>query len=121
MVLDFTTSIKWGDVLLALVTTREIHTKVIQKLLYKRHFADNPVSPDAVTDWFPAGERERVEREIERMTADPDAPLQPVQDGPQVCLSSIEATLYYLDKQGADIPSGLDTFVQSPPLHESRV
>jgi hypothetical protein len=29
--------------------------------------------------------------------------------------------LHYLDKQGADIPSGLDAFVQSPLLHESRV
>jgi hypothetical protein len=29
--------------------------------------------------------------------------------------------LFYLDKQGADIPSGLEVFVQSPPLHESRV
>jgi hypothetical protein len=103
------------------VTTRETHTKVIHKLLYKRHFAANPVSPDAVTNWFPAGERERVEREIERMTADPDAPLQPVQDGPQICLPSIDEVLRYLDKQGADIPSGLEVFVQSPPLHESRV
>ncbi len=103
------------------MTIREIHTKVIQKFLYQRRFADNPVSPNAVTDWFPAGERERVEREIERMTADPDAPLQPVQDGPQVCLSSIDEVLRYLDKQDADIPSGLEAFVQSPPLHESRV
>lgn len=103
------------------MTTREIHTKVIHKLLYKRHFAANPVSPDAVTDWFPAGERERVERAIERMTADPDVPLQPVQDGPRVCLSSIDGVLHYLDEKGADIPSGLEAFVQSPPLHESRV
>ena len=103
------------------MTAREIHTKVIQKLLYQRRFAANPVTPAAVTDWFPAGERERVEREIERMTADPDAPLQPVQDGPQVCLPSIDEVLRYLDKQGADIPSGLEVFVQSPPLNESRV
>ena len=103
------------------MTSREIHTKVIHKLLYKRCFTDNPVSPEAVTDWFPAGERERVEREIKRMTADPGIPLQPVQDGPQVCLSSVNEALIYLDKQDADIPSGLDAFVQSPPLHESRI
>lgn len=103
------------------MTSPETYTKVIQKLLYQRRFAANPVSPEAVTDWFPAGERERVEREIKRMTADPDAPLQPVQDGPQICLSSIDEVLLYLDKQDADIPSGLDAFVQSPPLHESRV
>jgi hypothetical protein len=29
--------------------------------------------------------------------------------------------LYYLDEHDADIPSGLEAFVQSPPLHESRV
>lgn len=103
------------------MTARETHTKVIQKLLYQRRFAANPVTPAAVTGRFPAGERERVEREIERMTADPAASLQPVQDGPQVCLSSIDEVLRYLDKQDADIPSGLDAFVQSPPLHESRV
>ncbi|WP_139173662.1 hypothetical protein [Natrialba sp. SSL1] len=103
------------------MTIRKTDNKVIQKLLYQRRFADNPVSPNAVTDWFPAGERERVEREIKRMTADPDVPLKPVQDGPQVCLSSIDEVLLYLDKQGADIPSGLEAFVQSPPLHESRV
>lgn len=103
------------------MTAREIHTKVIQKLLYQRRFAANPVTPAAVTNWFPAGERERVEREIERMTADPDAPLQPVQDGPRVCLSSIDEVMRYLNKQNADIPSGLDAFVQSPLLHESRV
>lgn len=103
------------------MTAREIHTKVIHKLLYKRRFAANPVSPDAVTDWFPAGERERVERAIERMTADPYAPVQPVQDGPLICLSSIKEVLRYLDEQDADIPSGLEAFVQSPTLHESRV
>ena len=103
------------------MTAREIHTKVIQKLLYQRRFAANPVTPAAVTNWFPAGERERVEREIERMTADPGVPLQPAQYGPQICLSSIDEVLRYLDKQGADIPSGLEVFVQSLPLHESRV
>ena len=103
------------------MTAREIHTKVIQKLLYQRRFAANPVTPVDVTDWFPAGEREQVEREIERMTADPDAPLQPVQNGPQVCLSSIDGVLDYLDEQDADIPTGLDAFAHSPLLYESRV
>ena len=103
------------------MTSRETPTKVIQKLLYKRRFADDPVPSEAVTDWFPAGEREQVEREIKRMAADPDAPLLPVQDGSKVCLSSIDEVLSYLDKQSANIPSGLENFVQSPPLHESRV
>lgn len=103
------------------MTARQTHTKVIQKLLYQRRFAAYPVTPEAVTGWFPASERERVEREIERMTADPDAPLLPVQNGPQVYLSSIDEVLRYLDTQDADIPSGLDAFVQSPLLHESRI
>jgi hypothetical protein len=60
------------------------------------------------------GERERVEREIQRMTSDPDAPLRPVQDGPRVCLSSLEEVLRYLDRHDADIPSGLEVFVTSP-------
>ena len=103
------------------MTARETHTKVIQKLLYQRRFSDNPVSPKAVTDWFPAGERDRVEREIKQMTADPDVPLQPVQDGPQVCLPNLDEVLHYLDRQNADIPSGLDAFVQSRPFNEPRV
>lgn len=103
------------------MTARQIHIKVIQKLLYQRRFAAAPVSPTAVTDWFPAGERERVEREIQRMASDPDAPLRPVQDGPRVCLSSLDEVLHYLDRHDADIPSGLDEFVTSPPVNESRV
>lgn len=103
------------------MTVRQKHTKVIHKLLYRRCFAGDPVSPETVADWFPVGEAEQVKREIERMASDPGAPVRVVDEGPDVCLSSVEEALTYLDKHDSYVPSGLEAFLPTTPVNESRL
>ena len=105
------------------MTTRPIHTKVIRKLLYQRRLPANPVPLEEAVGWFPGREREEFERVLGRMAADPDVPLSRVADGTTscICLQEVEVALRYLDEHGGRVPFGLDAFLQSPPLNESRI